>query len=174
MPEVVSDIHVNDVVLVPLLLNLNVYYTFLYCWLWAAKYFLGILLYHLSFVDSFPKFGTMFSKNNWVACIKIFTNCVSVHKQPWRGQRRRILNPVERLTRSSLRKWLMALGRWLLLLKACSWMFGWVLDMLGSLFILDVTGFQDLPVQINFFKRLINLKMKIDFKGNLFASKGSA
>ena len=88
---------VNDVVLVPLLLNLNVSYTFLCCWLWAVKCLLGILLFLIYFVDGFSKLGTMFSINNWVTCIKIFTQCVSVHKQPRRSQRR-IQNPVECLT----------------------------------------------------------------------------
>ena len=97
LPEDVSDIHVNDVVLVPLLLNLNVSYTFLCCWLWAVKCLLGILLFLIYFVDGFSKLGTMFSINNWVTCIKIFTQCVSVHKQPRRSQRR-IQNPVECLT----------------------------------------------------------------------------
>ena len=55
------------------------------------------------YVDGFSKLGTMFLINNQVTCIKIFTQFVSVHKQPRRGQRR-IQNPVERLTWSSLQK----------------------------------------------------------------------
>ena len=62
------------------------------CWLWAVTCLLGILLFLISFVDGFSKLGTMFSINNWVTWIKIFTQCVWV-----RGQRR-IQNPVERLT----------------------------------------------------------------------------
>ena len=72
----------------PFLLNLNVSYTFLCCWLWAVKCLVGIYLFLISFVDDFSKLVTMFSINNWVTSIKIFTHCVSVHKQTWLCQRR--------------------------------------------------------------------------------------
>ena len=54
------------------LLNMNVSYTFLCCWLWAIKCLLRILLFLILFLDGFSKLDTMFSINSWVTSIKTF------------------------------------------------------------------------------------------------------